>query len=147
MSIRLILVEMLRLYRVDQSLAELLLLLELNLGRKYMDTVAVFKCMCNNVITSSFHTNLPVLRKDRMERIIIIPYFLHVCKTASTTHTPCCVCVRACVFSMSGWSFKSFFPRSVALVVLTPNNVAIVAPGAANLGVSPSVSKRGLAIA
>ena len=46
------------------------------------------------------------------------------------------VCVCACIQSLSWESSSS----------LTPNNVTIVAPGAANLGVSLSVSNRGLTI-
>lgn len=51
------------------------------------------------------------------------------------------------VLSAFGAGASSHSSEKRGVVVLTPNNVTIVAPGATNLGVSPSVSKRGFAIA
>lgn len=56
-------------------------------------------------------------------------------------HAPTLVHIFVCVFPVFGAGASSHSSDKRGIVVLTPNNVTIVAPGAATLGVSPCVSK------
>ena len=103
-----------------------------------------------------------LLGRDTCIRILTAKHFpngivlICFCEFVSHTHTHTHTHHRftdaaysrfVCVFSIQSRSPESILPKSAARFVLTPNNVAIVAPGATNLGLSPSVSEGGLAIA
>lgn len=75
------------------------------------------------------------------DTLLIHRYFPTFTHTVLCTYLCVClsVCVYVCVHAFRAWAGSHSSS-------LTPNNVTIVAPGAGNLGVSPSVSKRGLTI-
>lgn len=80
------------------------------------------------VLTSLYHTHTTDSQTQPHHRFTNTSY----------THARRFVCVFS-TFRAGG--LESFFQEAWCIAVLTPNNVTIVAPGATNLGVSPSVSR------